>query len=248
MISNKTKRKLKRYIKRALSKGIDKETIKQQLSKIGWTEEILNPVFDSLKRKRFNIAIEKEEKKPEEKEEEKPLEEKPEEVKKEGIRDQITDLKEKMDLIIEKSRVKKGRPFRLPYRARSQLKTLAKKGKLLVFYLRQNRTIELFVSKIQRGFIEVDGKWHNCSMDFVFLWKGKNPAIILPEWDLNPIGTKQYYEAMKEGRKADPQDIVLRLIESIEAREKKKISPKAIFWFVIVGLAVAWVIFGGQIG
>lgn len=247
MIKPRIKRKLRRYIKECLNNGISEEKIVTKLIELGWKEEIVKEVLSNMRRKpkRFNIVIDKGEKKEEEAKEEEPKVVVPEVVKKESIRDRIEELDKKMDMIIDKSRVKQGKPFRLPHRIRGQLKTLAKKRKIFVILLRVNRSIDLFISKIERGFIEIDGKWHKCTMDFVFLWKGLFPCVVIPEWDLCPIGTKDYYDAIKAGRVADPQDIILRLIESIEAREKKKLNPKALLWIGFIVIALLWLVFGG---
>ena len=235
--------KIKRYIKNALRKGYNKEQIIETMEKINWKREDIEELFNDIKKKKFNITIETPSKPPEEVI-------KPEvtiEPKRLGLRDQMANIEEKMETIIQSGRTKKGKSYyKMPNKVRRQLKTLAEKGKVIVIYLKNNRDLTITTSKIQRGAIEIEGKWRNCTADFVFLWRGKIPTIILPEWDLNPIGTDDYYKAIKEKRIATPQDVILRMIELKENEEKKKLSPKAWIWILLALAAGAYVLFSGK--
>ncbi len=101
------------------------------------------------------------------------------------------------------------------------------------------------VTEIKDGFVNIEGTPHQCAVDQVFLWKGKYPAMVIPEWDIRPIGTKDYYDAVANNTVADPIAIAIRMIENKENIMKNKMSPKA---WIFIGLAIIaglYVLFGG---
>jgi len=158
-----------------------------------------------------------------------------------GINQKLDSINDKLEQIAgpkEKKQLKKSlKMVKLPWGIKSKLKKLATKGKVLVILLKTNKDIQPIVTDIKDGFISIDGIPHNCSMDFVFLWKGKYPCIVLPEWDLNPIGTKDYYKAVEDKRVATPVAVIMRMIKSGENLIDNKTKTKPVVW-VIVGLVV----------
>ena len=224
---NRKERELRKWIKRQLDKGKTKEEVTEALKKIGWQEETINKSIERLMGKiieiKIPIPIAKEE----------VAESKPSEDKKIGLTQRLSEIDEKLDIITQKKKLEKLKPFRLPFRVRSQLKNLAKKNKLLVFMLKQDRTIQPFTAKVQDNILFIGDKMHNCSTDFIYLWQGKTPAIVLPEWDLNPIGTKDYYDAVKDGRLIDPQTRIIQAMEYKENLQPKKMSGNMIIWIII---------------
>jgi|24BtaG_2_1085350.scaffolds.fasta_scaffold00417_9 hypothetical protein len=197
----------------------------------------------------FKLFKKKEKKKEEEKKDEADLiEDEPSAIqepeKPASLNERVALIDEKIDLLTQKHKIKK-KPFKLPWSVKSQLKNLAKKNKVLVILLRTNRNIEAKIVKIEQGFIIVDGKVHNISPDFIFLWDGKTPCIVLCEWDLNPIGTEDYYKAVEENRLAEPQTIIIRAMRNVDKLQLgTKISPKMWIIIFVVGIAVAYVLFG----
>ncbi len=164
-----------------------------------------------------------------------------------GLRAKLDQVTERLDTLTRGDKKQEHKEFKLPSKIQRQLKKIALQNKILVIYLKRNRTMIPMITEIVDGFITIDGVPHNCSLDFTFEWKGKYPAIVLPEWDLNPIGTKDYYDAVHDKRVADPIAIAIRMMESKENLMKKgmKLSPKAM---VLIGLALIaglWVLFGG---
>jgi len=241
-------KKLKRYIKRALSRNIGKERITEVLLKSGWEKDVVEETFKDIENPpRGFFSLRRVEKKMD-KLEEKVTQVKPviveEEEKKLGLSEKVDDLTEKMDLIIEKSRLKKGKPFKLPFKVRSQLNTLAQKDKVLILLLKSNRDIEPITAKITNGFIQIGEKFYNCSTAFIYLWLHKFPCIVLQEWNLEPIGTKDYFDAMKAGKKSDAQTIIIRALENKENLGKTKISGKMGIIIFIVGAILVYVLFG----
>lgn len=164
-----------------------------------------------------------------------------------GLKSQLKNLNEKIDTITKRDIKKEHKHFKLPSKVTRQLKKLALKNKVMVLLLTRNRTLIPMVTQIVDGFININGVPHEASTDFIYLWKGKYPAIVVPEWDLSPIGTKDYYNAVEKKRIADPIAIAIRMMENKEniMKNKLQISPK--MW-VIIGLVVLagfYIIFSG---
>jgi len=173
----------------------------------------------------------------------------PKETKQPGIVGRIEELTERIDSIIpntSKERKEAEKRFGLPSKIKRQLKNLALKNKVLVILLTRNRKAEPIITEIKDGFIVINNIPHNVSPDFIFLWQGKYPTIVLPEWDLNPIGTKDYYTAIDENRISEPISIAIRMLEQGQALLKGgKLSSKA---WIFIGLAVIaglYILFGG---
>jgi len=64
--SIKDRIRIKKYIKQSLRKGYNKEQIIEVMEKINWKREDIEDIFNDIKKKRFNITIEKPSKPPEE--------------------------------------------------------------------------------------------------------------------------------------------------------------------------------------
>ncbi len=158
-----------------------------------------------------------------------------EEKKPKGLTSQVEELNKKLQLVSGNKKENQNKPFALPGNVKRQLKKLALKNKVLVIMLRRNRNMQPMITDIRNGFIFIDGTPYNCSMDFVFLWKGKYPAIVVKEWDLSPVGTQDYYEALAEGRTAEPIATVIRMLENKETLTKKTVDVK---WWIFGGLAI----------
>ena len=168
--------------------------------------------------------------------------------KKVGLITKLDQVNERLDMLTKRDKKQEHKEFKLPGNIQRQMKKIALQNKIFVVYLKRNRIMIPMITEIIDGFIMIDGVPHNCSVDFTFLWKGKYPAIVLPEWDLNPIGTKDYYDAVKDKRMADPTAIVIRMMEAKENIMKGKglkLSPKA---WIFIGLAIVaglYVLMGG---
>lgn len=164
-----------------------------------------------------------------------------------GMKEEIHDINEKIDAIVGVKFEKDYKDFRLPNSIKRQLKTVAKKNKVLVILLRRNRTIEPMITDMIDGYICINGVPRNASLDFIFNWKGKVPAIVLPEWDINPIGTSDYYDAVSNGTSSDPVPALIRMLEDEKALVKKGFQMSAKWWiFIALGaIAAGWILFGG---
>lgn len=230
-------RKLHDFIRELIKKEKQDDQIVKNLSSLGYNAEEIKKAIKKIREKKniFSrmIRIEKKEK---------------EEKKKVGITSRLDELNERLDGI---ATVKKGKSkdkaFELSWWQKSQLKSLAMKQKLLILYLKENRAIKPVIAPIKDNFVIIEGKAHNISMDYIFLWRGKYPAIVLPEWDINPIGTKDYYDASIEGRKSNAAATITRMIVNAEKLNKPQIGGKALIGIIIGSIIVAYLIFGGGI-
>ena len=219
---------------------LDKKLDAVMKDKKGFFARISEKRKEKVKKKLEEQKVQKEEKK----EEKKPEEPVPE---KKGLTHQIKELNEKIEELAPRKKKKesKVREFKLPFKTKSQLKKLAQKNKVQVILLGTNRNIEPMTAKIQDGFIVINGKYHQCTTDFIYLWRGKFPTIVLPEWDLKPIGTKDFYDAMESGGKADAQQIIIRAIELKESQMGgKKLGGKAWIWVGVLVVAAFYLLFG----
>jgi len=156
----------------------------------------------------------------------------------------IDELTERMDLIVDKADRKKDKQFRLPSKINRKLGKLAQQNKIMVLVLGTNRNANPIITPLKNGYIWVNGIPRNCSTDFIFLWKGKYPMIVIPDWDLNPIGTKDHYDAIKEGRPAYPVATIIRMLEEAKALSKKPFEMKNWIWVGLVAIAILYVLLG----
>lgn len=164
-----------------------------------------------------------------------------------GINEQLKEIRETLDLIAPKPAEGKIKPVKMPWKMKRQLKKLAKQDKVEVFLLKTNRSAFPIVAKIENEMIKINDKYYRCSEPFVYLWMGKYPAIFLPEWSLTPIGTKDYYEAMKEGKfGVSDESVIIQAMKMAQLDEKKKFSGMTLLWFIIGIGVLAYVFFGGK--
>ena len=172
------------------------------------------------------------------------------EEEKKGLKSRLDELNEKLDAITEETKVRKKlkkQHFKLPFRVKSQLKKLALKNKVQIILLQNNRNIKTTIGDIKDGMIVLGDKVYNGSSEGIWLWNGKFPTVILPEWDLNPITPKELHEeAIEEKRLADPQTFIIRALMYKEMLQPKTIAGKTIIWVIIGGIVVFYVLFAGS--
>lgn len=162
-----------------------------------------------------------------------------------GLSGKMENIDKKLDILTERAGQFKKKPFKLKSSIKTQLKKAAEKNKVLVIYLGKNRNIGPRMAKVENGFVVIDGVAHNFNIDFTFLWEGKTPCIVLPEWDLNPIGTKDYYEAVDDKRIPDAQTVIIRALKMRDIlSDGKQINMKMWIWAGIGVIIVGYVLFG----
>jgi len=175
---------------------------------------------------------------------------------KKGLREQLDELNEKINVIAGVKKKKgKVKAFKVPFNIKAQLKNVAKKKKVQVIYLQNNKNIKPTIGDIKEGMLIVEGKVYDGSSNFMWLWNGKIPTAIVPEWDLQPIHDKTLArqitaeelqsDAIQNKRLSDPQTIILRSMEHRESLVGKKLGSKAIIWIVIGGIIAAYILFAG---
>ena len=95
--------------------------------------------------------------------------------------------------------------------------------------------------------IIVNGKWRECSLDFVWLLEGKRPEVILPEDSLQPIGTADFHKRLEDGSSgAYAEKIIIRALERSENEDKKKIGVKWIWIIIGAIIVVGFLLFYNQ--
>lgn len=159
-----------------------------------------------------------------------------------GLREQIKELNERLGML--KDTKGKKKELKLPYKIRASMKKAANKRKIIIFMLGTDREIRPTLGEIKHGIVFVNGQAHNASTDFVYMYK-KTPTLIIPEWSINPIGTKDYYEAVKNKTTIDSQTIILRAMEAAQMQMLKgKMSGKTLLYVLIGAAILGYVLFG----
>ncbi|KKL26645.1 hypothetical protein LCGC14_2393200 [marine sediment metagenome] len=171
--------------------------------------------------------------------------------KPEGLKDQIAEMSEQIDRLTGEDRLKKKlkkKQFKLPAKVRSQLKKLAIKNKVQVILLQNNRNIKPTIGEIKNGMLNIGGKIYNGASDFVWLWNGKFPTVLVAEWDINPISGSRLLDVAAQNKSwSDPQAIIIRAIEFKESLNVgSKMSGKMMVWVGIGALVVLYVLFAGS--
>lgn len=278
---NKVKRLLKKRIITMIEKGTAKEEILKKAEKIGWPKETIEEIFKQIEEKKkdekeIKIKIPFLKKKKEIKEPE--IEEKPEEVekpealkeleeqepKRKGLVGQLKELNEKIDIISDKKNQEKKlkkKKFRLPFKVRSQLKKLAVKGKVQVMLLQTTRNIKPVIGEIRDGMLLIKDMVYNGSVDSTWLWEGKIPTMIVPEWDLQPLTPEGIREmkatsgmsaqqlmnyCLQFGRSVVPGKIIIRAIEAKQNQMLTgKVGAKGIIIAVVIAIIIMAILFSG---
>ncbi len=273
MKMNKAKRLLKKRIVIMLKEGKSKEEIIKKAEKVRWPKEIIEELFNQIEEKKkdekeIKVKVpfikKKEEKEPVKKEEEPEVME--EEPKKKGLVGQLQELNEKIDIISDKKNQEKKlkkKKFKLPFQIKSQLKKLAVKDKVQVMLLQRTRNIKPIIGEIRDGMLLIKDMVYNGSVDATWLWNGKIPTMIVPEWDLQPL-TPDGIEEMKRtstmsaqelmnycnsfGRSAVPGKIIIRAIEAKQnLMLKGKANMKTIILTIVVVIIIMAVLFSGGV-
>lgn len=158
-------------------------------------------------------------------------------------------MSEKIDEIMKEMKIKekkqKIKGFKFPLYIESQMKSLIKKKKVLVFYLSANRALRVMTARIEDERVSIKGKVYDVNPQTIFLYK-KVPAVVIREWDSLPVCAEDYADAVKNHRLIDNQVLLLKMIKMAQAEVgKTKIGGKAITWIIILGIIAAYFMFGG---
>ncbi len=274
MFNNIKVKKVKRILKKRIILLLEKETPKEEIirraEKVGWKREVIEEIFIQIEEKkkdqkeiRIKVPLIK---KKEEIKEDTPQEETPEETPKKGLVGQLKELNEKIDIISDKKKQEKKlkkKKFKLPFKVKSQLKKLAVKDKVQVILLQRTRNIKPVIGDIRDGMLLVKDMVYNGSVNATWLWNGKIPTMIVPEWDLQPLTPEGIEEmkatstlspselmayCLKYGRSAEPGKIIIRMIEAKQnLMLKGKANMKTIILTIVVVIIIMAVLFGGGV-
>ena len=158
----------------------------------------------------------------------------------------LGDLQDKVDKLegieqVLKETVKNKKSiFKLPYKIRGKAKTIFKKNKVIVMVLKSNRYIDYHIADVVQGFVKVNDRYYDARADCIYMeQKDRMPMLIVQEWNLEAIGTKEYNEIKKSGKGTDAQQVIIRFMEQHKYidNQKKGLSSKALI-FVLVGAVI----------
>jgi len=132
-------------------------------------------------------------------------------------------------------------------------KRLNKPNLVAVLFLRNNGNAETLVIPTIRSFFSINGKTYHERRDCTYtVTKERKPLAIIREWDMMPIGTKNWDELEMRKKFSELQDQTLRGIRHAELvkmgdKESKKFNTKTAV-MIIIGLIIAGAIFWGSMG
>lgn len=161
-----------------------------------------------------------------------------------GILSRLEELEKKTESI-KLTEKQKSKLFRLkfPGSVKSKMKKAWKKNNIAVIRLYNNNIAKPCIGELINGNLIVDGIHHDGGKQFMWLWRGKVPIMIVPEWDINPIGTKQYIDAIGTGTATDAERVVLKAIKMEQQGSGKKLGGMNIIWIGIGAIVVGYLIF-----
>ncbi len=167
-----------------------------------------------------------------------------EEVKESGA---DLSMKEKVDKLygyFEKAD-EKGKSFEKRMKLPAKVKRIVKKpqqNKVIALVLKANRTIQPQAGQIKEGFVTVGSYFYDGSPKYMWMWRGKTPAVVIPEWDLQPLSASELFDRTKENNSpSDPARIILRAMKSSEI---KNIASSPMNMKMIVGVGIAVIVVG----
>ncbi len=152
-------------------------------------------------------------------------------------------LIEKVDeLFEEKENKKKKKGFKLSFGLRSGSKSKIRKNQVLAFIIRVNGNMDIKWLKISNNmvYLKENDTYHDINSEDIKYYK-KYPYIILPEWILKPINPLMIHKDIDT--KASDQRFIIRASKLSLLKTSNSISGKAIFWFIIIGSAVAYMLY-----
>jgi hypothetical protein len=149
----------------------------------------------------------------------------------------ISDLEEKQALLEAAMNEKKEKPFKLPFKAKSQIKKANKLPDMIVTqYLTQKKDIRFRACKVISGnIIVINNKVHKINPKH--LWRfGKNFWYIHREIDREPVSNEDYDEVREKGRDTDSD---VPLIKAVLGAIQKPSGMKAPnFWIIAIIAAI----------
>jgi len=153
----------------------------------------------------------------------------------------ISELEAKQALLEARLGGKKVKPFKLPFKAKSQIKKSNRLPDTIVTqYLTQKKDIRFKTCKVISGnIIVINNKVHKINPKY--LWRyGKNFWYIHREIDREPVSNEDYDAIREAGRDTDSDVPLIKAV--LGAVQKTSSAKKPNFW--IIGIVAAVVILG----
>ena len=173
-----------------------------------------------------------------------------------GLTAQVENLNEKFNLLVG-AKEKKEKKSRLKKFSIGKLKRFNKGQNRAVILLTRNQNGRLIKGEAIHGMIKIPtptgDNYYDGSAIYTWLWEGKQPCYIIPEWSIRPLSASEFFsKALKDKLLIDSQQITLRAMKMLEQdaeegdKKKKPMNMMMMVGIVIVGLIVAWLFFGGK--
>ncbi len=144
-------------------------------------------------------------------------------------------LNKKLDKLIEVLEPKKkSKRIKLPKLKKAKLK----QNYALVIYIKDNLSIEMEYLKIENEYIYIrkTNSYHLATSKYIMNYKGI-PTIVQPTWSLEPFcPSKNYDETIAANKGANPQKILITLMEQSSLKLKKKLGGGKGMIILVVGI------------
>ncbi len=124
---------------------------------------------------------------------------------------------------------------------------LKKSNKVAIVFLRNNGNAELLEQEAKSGFFTVNGKTYHERKDCTYtITKDRIPLILIKEWDIIPIGTKEWDDKEMRDKFSELENHVLKGIRYAElvkmgGGDENRLSTKQMIIYgiiAIVGIAI----------
>jgi hypothetical protein len=171
------------------------------------------------------------------------------ELQHKGLSAKVDELNTKIDMALG-VRQQKEKKARLKKFSLGKIKRYNRRKGQAVIILERNHNIRLVRGERINGMVKVKDNYHDGSARYTWLFNGKQPVCIIPEWDIKPINADDLDKKTFDTKShIDSQVINIRAMTMIE-QDKEQGDKKKMNWLFWVGVAAAigivvWVIAGG---
>ena len=172
------------------------------------------------------------------------------ELQHKGLSAKVDELNTKIDLALGVKQ-QKEKKARLKKFSLGKIKRFNRKKGQAVLILERNHNIRLVKGERVLGMVKVKDNYHDGSARYTWLFNGKQPICIVPEWDIMPINAEDLQKKTFDTKShIDSQVINIRAMTMIE-QDKEQGDKKKQNWLVWLGIAAAigvvvWIIVGGM--
>ncbi len=139
--------------------------------------------------------------------------------------------------------------FKLPWNKKLS-KGNVLKNYILVFLLKSN--LQVVIKKVQITdnmiFLKETGTYHSVRADDIFIYDGKIPSIILPEWSLQPVSAEFLQQKVMDSKSwSFPQKVIIQAMKKSEEK-KTGLGGNFLIWAIlgIAGLYLLSQLLGGK--